>query len=103
MKIFPVIWDENAKESLRDIYLYVKEASPNAAKKVRLEILKLTSSLSKNPERFSAEKYLSKKGKEFHSVTKWNYKIIYRIANDKVRILAIIHTRRNTKVIENIT
>ncbi len=103
MKIFPVIWDENAKESLRDIYLYIKEASPNAAKKVRLEILKLTSSLSKNPERFSAEKYLSKKGKEFHSVTKWNYKIIYRIANDKVRILAIIHTRRNTKVIENIT
>ena len=102
MKIFPVIWDKNAKESLRDIYLYIKEESPYSAKKVRLEILKITASLSKMPERFSTEKYLSKKGKEYHSVTKWNYKIIYRIANNEVRILAIIHTRRNTKVIENI-
>ncbi|TKB98849.1 type II toxin-antitoxin system RelE/ParE family toxin [Pedobacter cryophilus] len=55
------------------------------------------------PERFSTEKYLSKKGKEYHSVTKWSYKIIYRIMDKEVRILAIIHTKRNSSVIENIS
>ncbi|WP_225870892.1 type II toxin-antitoxin system RelE/ParE family toxin [Pedobacter cryophilus] len=37
-RIYTVIWDKDAKESLKDIYLYIKEESPNAAKKVRLEI-----------------------------------------------------------------
>lgn len=102
MKQYRVIWDTRAKESLKAITLYIKEESPTAAVKVRTELLKLTASLKKMPERFSSEPYLEQKGNEYRSVTKWSYKIIYRIAESEVRILEIVHTSRNTTVIEDV-
>jgi plasmid stabilization system protein ParE len=102
MKSYSVVWDTVAKESLVEIVKYIKKDSPSAAKKVREELLKLTASLKSMPERFSVESYLAHKGNEFRSVTKWSYKIIYRIKEHEVRILEIIHTSRNTSVIEGI-
>lgn len=102
MKQYRVIWDTRARQSLKAITLYIKEESPNAAIKVRKELLKLTASLKKMPERFSSEPYLEQKGNEYRSVTRWSYKIIYRIAENEVRILEIVHTSRNTTVIEDI-
>jgi plasmid stabilization system protein ParE len=101
-KRYRVIWDTRAKESLKSIILYIKEESPAAARKVRSELLKLTASLNKMPERFSMEPYLEHKGNEYRSIAKWSYKIIYRVAEEEVRILEIIHTRRNTTVIKDI-
>ena len=40
MKLYRVVWDSTAKESLKGITLYIKEESPSAAKKVRTELLK---------------------------------------------------------------
>jgi len=97
---YKIVWDIQAKESLKAIYLYIKEASPNAAQKVKKEILSLTASLSDMPERFSTEYYLQGSNKEFRSVSLWSYKIIYRVHEQEVRILDIIHTKRNTDVIE---
>jgi|SRR5688500_1942644 len=102
MKLYHVIWDTRAKESLKAVILYVKEESPTAAKKVRSEILKLTASLKKMPERFSTEPYLEHKGNEYRSVVKWSYKILYRVNENEVRILEIVHTSRNTTVVEDI-
>lgn len=100
MKLYRVIWDNKAKESLKAITLFIKEESPTAAKKVKTELLKLTASLEQMPERFSIERYLEHKENEYRSITKWSYKIIYRINGKEVRILEIIHTSRNTTVIE---
>ncbi|HMQ00391.1 MAG TPA: type II toxin-antitoxin system RelE/ParE family toxin [Cyclobacteriaceae bacterium] len=102
MKLYRIIWDSRAKESLKAIILFIKEESPTAAEKVRKELLKLTASLKKMPERFSTEPYLEHKGNEYRSVTKWSYKIIYRVDEKEVRILEIIHTNRNTTIIEGI-
>jgi plasmid stabilization system protein ParE len=102
MKSYQIIWDVKARESLKEITLYIKEESPTAAKKVRTEILKLAASLATLPDRFSTEPYLENKGKEYRSVTIWSYKIIYRVGENEVRILEIIHTSRNTTVIEEI-
>ena len=100
MKTYLVIWDLEARNSLKEIYLYIQKESPSAAKKVRNEILKITKKLHKMPERFVSERYLTHKGKEYHSFTKWSYKIIYRISEREIRILAIVHTSRNTNLIE---
>ena len=102
VKLYRVIWDNRAKESLKAITLFINEESPTAAKKVRKELLKLTASLKKMPERFSIEPYLEHKGYEYRSVTKWSYKIIYRVSEKEVRILEIVHTNRNTTVVEDI-
>jgi plasmid stabilization system protein ParE len=102
MKTYRVVWDTKAKESLRALVFYISEASPTAARKVKAEILKLTASLKKMPERFSVEKYLSPKGSQYRSVTKWSYKIFYRVTEGEVLILEIIHTRKNITEIEKI-
>ena len=64
MKTYRVIWDRRAKESLKAIILFIKEESPAAARKVMVELLKLTTSLKKMPERFSTEPYLDHKGNQ---------------------------------------
>jgi plasmid stabilization system protein ParE len=102
MKSYRVIWDSRAKESLKAITLFIKEESPTAAEKVRIELLKLTASLKRMPERFSTEPYLEYKGNEYRSVPKWSYKIIYRVCEKEVRIIDIIHTRRNATEIEDL-
>lgn len=102
MKLYRVIWDKRANESLKAIISYIKEESPTAAKKVRTELLKLTASLDKKPERFSKEPYLEHKGNEYRSIAKWSFKIIYRVSENEVRILEIFHTSRSTAVIEDV-
>lgn len=104
MTLYRVIWDSRAKKTLKAITQYIKEESPATAKGVRKELLKLTASLKKMPERFLTEPYLEHKGNEYRSIVKWSYKIIYRVrVNEKeVRILEIVHTSRNTAVIEEI-
>jgi plasmid stabilization system protein ParE len=102
MKLYRVIWDSRAKESLKAITLFIKEESPAAAQKVRIELLKLTASLKRMPERFSAEPYLEHKGNEYRSIAKWSYKIIYRVSEKEIRILEIVHTSRNTTEIEDL-
>jgi len=59
MKLYRVIWDTRAKESLKAIVLYIKEESPTAAKKVRSELLKLTASLKKCRNDFQQNLILS--------------------------------------------
>lgn len=100
MKVYRIIWDAKAKGSLKGIILFIKEESPTAAIKVKSELLKLTASLKQMPERFSTEPYLEDKGNEYRSIAKWSYKIVYRVGENEVRILEIIHTSRNTPVIE---
>jgi hypothetical protein len=43
---------------------------------------------------------LEHKGKEYLSVSKWSYKLIYRIGDNEARIIEIVHMSRNITVIE---
>lgn len=102
IKTYTVIWDIEAKNELKEIYQYIYKESPAAAKKVKNEIVTSTKKLQKMPERFASERYLTHKGKEYHSFTRWSYKIIYRIVDKEIRILTIVHTSRNTDIIEGV-
>jgi plasmid stabilization system protein ParE len=94
MKSYRVIWDDDAKRSLREIFDYIKRGSPTAAKHVRKTLLKIVEGLQQMPERFSVEPSFNRNGFEYRSVSKWSYKIIYRIENEQVRILRVVHTSR---------
>jgi plasmid stabilization system protein ParE len=52
----------------------------------------LAKSLSTYPERFAQEEYLKSKVGDYHSVTKWSYKIVYKITGEHAVILDILHT-----------
>jgi plasmid stabilization system protein ParE len=92
-KKFPVIWDDLAIKSLKEIYLYIKNDSPKSAVKVKKAIVKLASSLSSSPYRHKVEFVVG--NKEYRSVTIWSYKIIYRVTELDVRIVDVFHTSRN--------
>ena len=100
MKEYRIIWDNCAKESLKSIIEYIKEDSPSAAQKVKIELLKLAKSLRDKPNRFSEEFYLSEREGNYRSVSKWSYKIIYKVTEDEVYILDIFHARKDPSNIE---
>ncbi|MFY0602266.1 MAG: type II toxin-antitoxin system RelE/ParE family toxin [Cyclobacteriaceae bacterium] len=102
MKKYKVTWDSYAKESLKSIVQHIKDDSPPAAQKVKIELLKLAQSLNNKPNRFSKEFYLEDKEGNYRSVSKWSYKIIYKVKEDEVYILDVFHTRKDPSEIEDL-
>ncbi len=102
MKKERVIFSLKAKESLRDVVLYLKEhASPSTAEYVRKGIIEQCKSL-KNFAGYSKERYLDYLPDEYRSICKWDYLIIYKVLDNEIRILNIAHTHRHPKKRKNI-
>jgi plasmid stabilization system protein ParE len=55
---YRVLWDNEAKASLKAIVAYIRQDSPEAAQKVKQALLRLAASLKQLPDRFSTEPYL---------------------------------------------
>ena len=92
-----VIITHKARTSLRSYIKYLKEnILEETAEHVREGIIDTCKSL-KNFSGYSKERYLEDEPKEYRSVTKWDYNIIYTVENDEVRVLNIIHTSKHPK------
>lgn len=95
MKKRNVILSLKAKSSLVDIIAYLKKnASSSIAKYVRKGLIEKCKSLG-DFSGYSKERYLEDLPEEYYSTYKWDYLIIYKVSDKEVRILNIIHTRRN--------
>ncbi len=96
MKKRKVIWDDEAKRSLRSIYDYIaSRESERVGKKVVREISRQVKTLSAHSEKFAIEPNLSKMDGNFRFKVVWSYKIIYEVAIDYVLVLDIFHTSRD--------
>ncbi|SMG11683.1 Plasmid stabilization system protein ParE [Marivirga sericea] len=95
-KKLDIIWDDEAKKSLRSIYSYIKKReSIDVAKKVRNEIVARSKSLSDFPEKFEEEPNLKDELGNYRYKVIWSYKIIYEITSKAILILDIFHTSRD--------
>ncbi|MCE2993985.1 MAG: type II toxin-antitoxin system RelE/ParE family toxin [Cyclobacteriaceae bacterium] len=101
-KYYRVIIPPIAKESLREIFEYIKTDSPSAAIKVQKKLIEVAKSLKNLPERFSKEHFLSEKKGNYRSVVQWHYKIIYKVSENEVTIIRFMHTSKDPKGIEKI-
>ena len=91
-----IIWTLTAKFRLKEIYLYYKHAaSLPVAKKLKKEVFTSTSSLKNHPEIGQIEELLKNKKFEYRYLIKGNYKIIYRIENDRVYVIDVFDCRQN--------
>jgi plasmid stabilization system protein ParE len=91
-----VIWDDEAKRSLKSIYEYIKNReSIRVAVKVRSEIIRQTRTLNQFPEKFEEEPILKNGIGNFRYKVIWSYKIIYEVTPDAICILDIFHTSRD--------
>jgi plasmid stabilization system protein ParE len=95
-KYYKVVWDDEAKASLRNIYNYIKKReSIDQARKVRDEIRDLTKSLGFMPHKYVEDPFLKGEPGDNRFKVIWSYKIIYEVAEETVIILDIFHTSRD--------
>jgi len=96
-----ILWDRLAKESLDDIYHYIFQDSPQNARKVKKELIKLVSSLNDFPEKYSKEVFLADRAENYRSGSKWSYKVIYEVTGDAIIIVDIFNTHQHPSQISN--
>ena len=95
-KKLSIIWDDEAKRSLKSINEYIKSReSTRVAAKVRSEITRQIKTLNQFPEKFEEESILKSEVGNFRYKVIWSYKIIYEVTPDVIYILDIFHTSRN--------
>ena len=95
-KNYKVIWEDDAKASLRRIYNYIKKKeSVDQAIKVRNEIRDLAKSLEFMPHKYVEDPYLKDESGDIRFKAIWSYKIVYEITSDTVIILDVFHTSRD--------
>lgn len=95
MKKKRIIISFKARKSLRDFHNFLaNEVSKKTADYVVKGILHSCRQL-KDFSGFSKEPYLAELPGEYRSVTQWNFKIIYSVEKDQIRVLNIIHTSRD--------
>lgn len=94
-RLYQVIWDDEAKVSLRKIYQYIrKRESSDRAKIVCNKIKSLASRLGYMPQKFSKEPFWEHDMGDVRFKVIWSYKIVYEVEDEKVIILDIFHTSR---------
>jgi toxin ParE1/3/4 len=89
-----VVWAPKAKQDLREIWRhYAREASPEIADRILLEI-------AQTGERLAAQALIWRARDEvapsLRSVLSQPYVIFYRIQGDRVEVARILHERRNS-------
>ena len=95
-KHYKVIWHNEAKASLRRIYIYImKRESPQQAVKVRTEIKKEGDNLGFMPHKYTMDPFLEKYRRDIRFKAIWSYKLVYEITEEYIIILDVIHTSRN--------
>lgn len=81
----------NAQNDLEHIFFYIAEDSANSAKKFILELEKKIYSLDTFPERFA---YIPENfyfGTNYRHIIHNKYRVLYKIDNDSVYILRVMH------------
>lgn len=97
-KVKEAIWTIPAKQDLKDIYAYLSGISETIAFRQVIKILYKTALLEMGfDELGQAEPLLKHTRKNFRYFVCGNYKIIHRVDDDAIHIMAVFDTRQNPK------
>lgn len=95
---YKVKWTSNAKEDLLNIVEYIKHDSLSAARKAYGQIKEKTQSSNFFPLRGRVVPELQKEGITiYRELIAQPYRIMYKIENDTVYIMAIFDSRQNVE------
>jgi plasmid stabilization system protein ParE len=99
VKIEKVVISRTARNSIAEIYEYVKNRSNSAetAQYVRKAIVDKCLSL-KTFAGYSKEPYLEEYPEDYRSVIIWSYVIIYVVRKKIVRVLNVVHGKQDPEV-----
>jgi len=95
-KNYKVVWQDEAKSSLRRIYIFIKkQESKEQATKVRSMLKKEGDNLGFMPHKYNKDPHLEKYHRDIRFKAIWSYKLVYEITKERIIILEVIHTSRN--------
>lgn len=98
-----VFWTDTALFQLEDIFKYYKvKASIKVAKTLAKRIIDSTIVLGHNPRIGQKEELLQNRKREYRYIIEGNYKIIYWIEDQYVKIASVFDCRQNPNKIEKI-
>ncbi len=93
-----IVWHNKARNDLNLNIKYIAKSSPQNAMKVLNELVAFVDSLLIFPNKYPKEPIYNAENIRF--VTKWSYKIIYRVDAEIIYILRIFNTNQNPKDIK---
>ncbi len=88
-----IIWYNKAEQDLSANIAFIAQDSPENAIRVLDEIITIIDSLVLFPYKYPKEPIYNVENIRF--VTKWSYKIIYRVETDIIYVLRIFNTHQN--------
>ena len=88
-----VVWSKASLDSLETIYNFIFENSSQNAEMVVDTLLNLGDDLAKFPERNPREPLFN--DDTIRYFPKWNFKIVYRIEENRILIINIYSTKMN--------
>lgn len=101
--VLKVFWTETARLQLEDIFdYYNSRVGLQMAKKIVKQIIDRTIQLEKNPRSGQKEPYLDDRKFEYRYLVQGNYKIIYRIEGNYIRIAMVFDSRQNPEKLQSI-
>jgi plasmid stabilization system protein ParE len=97
-----VFWTDTARFQLEEIFAYYKNrASLAVAQKLVKGIIDRTLQLERNPQSAPKEPLLSDRKFEYRYLVEGNYKIIYSIDGNYIKVASVFDSRQNPKKISN--
>ena len=95
---YQILWTDTAAKDLKNILAYIAEESPQNAVSVYQKIKEKASNLSALPERGRIVPELQEQGiSQYRELVILSWRLIYRIAENKIYILSVIDSRRNVE------
>ena len=88
-----VVWSQASLDSLETIYNFIFQNSPQNAEMVVDALLNIGDDLAKFPERNPREPLYNDESIRYFP--KWNFKIVYRIEENRILIINIYSTKMN--------
>lgn len=98
-----VFWTDTARFQLEEIFIYYKDrVSLAVAQKLVQRIIDRTLQLERNPQSAPKEPLLSDRKFEYRYLVEGNYKIIYGIDDNYIKIASVFDSRQNPKKVANL-
>jgi plasmid stabilization system protein ParE len=89
-----IVIDNVVKAQLKEAYDYIRQDSPQNARKIISKITSSISELSKNPEKYPPDKYRLDRDISFRAYEIERFRIAYHISPPHIQIIRIRHTSR---------
>ena len=89
-----VVWDKEARNSLKKAYRWIKKDSPQSTDKVITYFLTAAKRLSDKPEVHPPDKYRQDRDARYRAFEKYSYRISYFISEDTIRVLRFRHVKQ---------